>query len=49
MFWWEKKTGDSLKETSLINGIVIDKEIVHAGMPKRVEKAKIALLDSSLE
>jgi archaeal chaperonin len=45
----EKKTGESLKDTSLINGIVIDKEIVHSGMPKRVEKAKIALLDSSLE
>jgi archaeal chaperonin len=45
----EKKTGNSLKDTSLINGIVIDKEIVHSGMPKRIEKAKIALLDSSLE
>jgi thermosome len=45
----EKKTGDSLKDTSLINGIVIDKEIVHSGMPKRIEKAKIALLDVSLE
>jgi thermosome len=45
----EKKTGESLKDTSLIKGIVIDKEIVHSGMPKRVEKAKIALLDSSLE
>jgi thermosome len=45
----EKKTGDSLQDTSLIKGIVIDKEIVHSGMPKRVEKAKIALLDVSLE
>jgi thermosome len=45
----EKKTGGSLKDTSLINGIVIDKEIVQSGMPKRVEKAKIALLDASLE
>ncbi len=45
----EKKTGESLSETSLINGIVLDKEIVHSGMPKRVEKAKIALLDASLE
>ena len=45
----EKKTGESLKDTSLINGIVIDKEIVHSGMPKRIEKAKIALLDASLE
>ena len=45
----EKKTGESLKETSLIFGIVLDKEIVHSGMPKRLEKAKIALLDASLE
>ena len=45
----EKKTGESLKDTSLINGIVLDKEIVHSGMPKRMEKAKIALIDASLE
>jgi thermosome len=45
----EKKTGESLSDTSLINGIVLDKEIAHSGMPKRVEKAKIALLDTSLE
>ena len=45
----EKKTGESLSDTSLINGIVLDKEVVHSGMPKRIEKAKIALLDASLE
>ncbi|MGD0644488.1 MAG: thermosome subunit beta [Candidatus Bathyarchaeia archaeon] len=45
----EKKTGESLRDTSLINGVVLDKEIVSSGMPKRVEKAKIALLDASLE
>ena len=45
----EKKTGESLGDTSLINGIVLDKEVVHSGMPKRMEKAKIALLDASLE
>ena len=45
----EKKNGESLRDTSLINGIVLDKEVVHSGMPKRVEKAKIALLDASLE
>jgi thermosome len=44
-----KKEGKSLFDTQLIKGIIIDKEIVHAGMPKRVEKAKIALLDSPLE
>ncbi|MGD9131389.1 MAG: thermosome subunit beta [Candidatus Bathyarchaeota archaeon] len=44
-----KKEGKSLYDTELIRGIIIDKEIVHAGMPKRSEKAKIALLDSPLE
>ncbi len=44
-----KKTGKSLLETQLVNGIIIDKEIVHSGMPKNAKKAKIALLDSALE
>jgi thermosome len=44
-----KKTGKSLFESQLINGLVIDKEVVHSGMPKKVEKAKIALLDAALE
>ncbi|MCW4034354.1 MAG: thermosome subunit beta [Candidatus Bathyarchaeota archaeon] len=44
-----KKEGKSLYDTELIKGIIIDKEIVHAGMPKKVENAKIALLDSPLE
>ncbi len=45
----EKKRGESLTETQLIRGLVIDKEVVHPGMPKRVEKAKIALLECPLE
>ncbi|MEM3725364.1 MAG: thermosome subunit beta [Candidatus Bathyarchaeia archaeon] len=45
----EKKPGESVRDTKLIHGIVLDKEVVHSGMPKRVEKAKIALLDCSLE
>ncbi|MCE4623179.1 MAG: thermosome subunit, partial [Caldisphaeraceae archaeon] len=44
-----KKYGGSLTDTQLINGIVIDKEVVHPDMPKRVKDAKIALLDVSLE
>ncbi len=44
-----KKHGGSLFDTQLIDGIVIDKEVVHASMPKKVENAKIALLDSPLE
>ncbi len=44
-----KKTGKSLLETELIQGIIIDKEVVNPGMPKKKENAKIALLDSALE
>jgi thermosome len=45
----EKKAGGSLRDTKLIKGIVLDKEVVHGGMPKRIEKAKIALINSALE
>ncbi|MCD6445382.1 TCP-1/cpn60 chaperonin family protein [Candidatus Bathyarchaeota archaeon] len=45
----EKKPGESLTDTKLINGIVLDKEVVHSGMPKRIENAKIVLLDCPLE
>ena len=45
----EKKEGASLVETKLIEGIAIDKEVVHTGMPKKIDGAKIALLDCALE
>ena len=45
----EKKAGDSLTDTRIIKGIVLDKEVAHPGMPKRAENAKIALLNSALE
>jgi len=45
----EKKPGGSLKDTKLIQGIVLDKEVVHSGMPKVVEKAKIALVSAPFE
>lgn len=45
----EKKPGESVAETTLIEGLVLDKEVVHSDMPKRVEKANIALLESALE
>jgi len=45
----EKKPGRSLMETQLVRGIVLDKEVVHPGMPKRIENAKIALLNCPLE
>ncbi|MGI0069338.1 MAG: thermosome subunit beta [Nitrosotalea sp.] len=45
----EKKAGGSIRNTKLIKGIVLDKEVVHSGMPTKIEKAKIALLNSALE
>jgi len=45
----DKKAGESLLETKLIDGIAIDKEVVHSGMPKKIDEAKIALLNSPLE
>ena len=45
----EKKPGGSLKDTKLIQGIVLDKEVVHSGMPKVAEKAKIALVSAPFE
>jgi thermosome len=44
-----KKTGKSLLESQLVRGLIIDKEAVHPGMPKKLENAKIALLDCPLE
>ncbi|MCL4372152.1 thermosome subunit, partial [Candidatus Marsarchaeota archaeon] len=45
----EKKAGGSISDTSLINGVLIDKEVAHPGMPKSISNAKIALLDVALE
>jgi len=45
----EKKAGGSIEDTKLIEGIVLDKEVVHGAMPKRIEDAKIALLNAALE
>jgi len=44
-----KKEGKSLFDTELVRGIIVDKEVVHPGMPKRIANAKIALLDCALE
>jgi len=44
-----KKEGKSLFDTELVKGIIVDKEVIHSEMPKRVENAKIALLDIALE
>jgi archaeal chaperonin len=45
----EKKAGASIHDTQLIHGIILDKEIVHATMPKKIDDAKIALLNCPLE
>ena len=45
----EKKTGGSITESKLIEGILLDKEVVHPAMPTDVEDAKILLLDDALE
>ena len=45
----EKKAGGSTADSTLINGIVLDKEIVHSGMPKKIQDARIALISAPLE
>jgi len=44
-----KRQGGGIEDTELIKGIAVDKEIAHSAMPKRIENAKIALVDSALE
>jgi thermosome len=45
----EKKEGQSIRDTSIIDGIVLDKEVVHPGMPRLIHNARIAVLDCPLE
>ncbi len=45
----EKKAGASIHDTKLIKGMILDKEVVHSGMPKLIKNAKIALINSALE
>jgi len=44
-----KKEGQSMLDTQLIKGMILDKEVVHPRMPKRLDNARIALLDCALE
>ncbi|MCJ2554769.1 MAG: TCP-1/cpn60 chaperonin family protein [Candidatus Thermoplasmatota archaeon] len=44
-----KKQGGSISDTEVVDGIIVDKERVHPGMPRRVDNAKIALVDTALE
>ncbi|MHA1755831.1 MAG: thermosome subunit beta [Promethearchaeota archaeon] len=45
----QKKEGDSIDDTRLIKGIILDKEVVSPSMPKSVKDAKILLLQSAIE
>jgi thermosome len=45
----EKKAGGSMKDSMIVEGIVLDKEVVHGGMPKKIADAKIALINTALE
>jgi thermosome len=45
----EKKVGASVESSELIQGIILDKEKVHSGMPSQVKNAKVALIDSAVE
>ena len=45
----EKRQGGSIKDSTLIDGIILDKERVHAGMPRSITGAKIALVNSAIE
>tara|TARA_B100001123_G_scaffold118329_1_gene137709 strand:+ start:2819 stop:4450 length:1632 start_codon:yes stop_codon:yes gene_type:complete len=45
----EKKAGGSIQDTALIKGIILDKEVVHSGMPTKIQQAKIALLNTAME
>ena len=45
----EKRQGGSIKDSTLVDGIILDKERVHAGMPRSISSAKIALINSAIE
>ena len=45
----EKKVGASVEDSELVEGIILDKEKIHPGMPRVVKNAKVALIDSSIE
>ena len=45
----EKKVGESIQDSEIIEGVVIDKEIVHQNMPRKIMNAKVALLSCAIE
>ena len=44
-----KKKGESMEQSELVKGIVVDPPVAHSQMPKQVRNAKIALLNAKLE
>jgi len=44
-----KKEGKGATETQLIQGVILDKEVVHPNMPKLLEDCRLALIDFPLE
>lgn len=44
-----QKQGKGLVDSHLVTGVIIDKDVLHQGMPKSVEKAKIALINANIE
>ena len=45
----EKKDGAVVEESNLVEGVIVDKERVHPGMPSEIKDAKIALINTPLE
>lgn len=45
----EKREGDGISSSELIEGLIIDKEMVHADMPKKLKNAKVALINTAIE
>jgi chaperonin GroEL (HSP60 family) len=45
----QKKHGGVIEDTSIIKGLILDKERVHDGMPKNIKNAKIALVNTAIE
>ncbi len=45
----EKRVGGAIEDSEIVEGMLIDKERVHPGMPKTVEGAKILLLNAPVE
>lgn len=45
----EKRVGGAIEDSEIVEGMIIDKERVHPGMPKTVKSAKILLLNAAVE